>query len=39
VYLAVFMELVSFPDKIQKEIVPVVRSGLPPARGVETHPL
>jgi dolichyl-phosphate mannosyltransferase polypeptide 3 len=28
VYLAVFMELVSFPEKIQKEIIPVVRSGL-----------
>jgi hypothetical protein len=39
VYLAVFMELVSFPDKIQKEIVPVVRYGLSPACGVETHPL
>jgi hypothetical protein len=23
-YLAVFMELVSFPEKIQKEVVPVV---------------
>lgn len=23
-YLAVFMELVSFPEKIQKEVIPVV---------------
>jgi len=25
IYLAVFMEVVSFPEKIQKEVVPVVR--------------
>ena len=31
-YLAVFMELVSFPEKIQKEVVPVVRKSLDNSR-------
>jgi len=29
IYLAVFMEVVSFPEKIQKEIVPFVRTVQP----------
>jgi hypothetical protein len=30
IYLAVFMELVAFPEKIQKEVIPYVRIPYPP---------